>query len=40
MVKLLQRFKTVENGDPGMKEPVIQSNLTLAHGDGVNIRLY
>ncbi|KAJ0422640.1 cytochrome P450 [Aspergillus carlsbadensis] len=40
MVKLLQRFKTIENGDPGMKEPVIQSNLTMAHGDGVNIRLY
>jgi hypothetical protein len=40
MVKLMQRFTTVENGDPGMKEPIIQSNLTLAHGDGVMVRLY
>ncbi|KAL2866907.1 cytochrome P450 [Aspergillus lucknowensis] len=40
MVKLLQRFTTVENGDPGIKEPIIVSTLTLSHGDGVNVRLY
>ncbi|KAL3462710.1 cytochrome P450 [Aspergillus heterothallicus] len=40
MVKLLMRYKTVENADPWMKAPIIQSNLTMAHGDGVNIRLY
>ncbi|KAL4867624.1 hypothetical protein BDV12DRAFT_171037 [Aspergillus spectabilis] len=39
MVKLMQRFSKLENGDPGAEVPIIQSNLTLAHGDGVKVRL-
>ncbi|KAI9372755.1 cytochrome P450 [Aspergillus egyptiacus] len=40
IVKLMQRFTTLENGDPSLKEPIIASNLTMAHGSGVMIRLY
>ncbi|PYI12009.1 cytochrome P450 [Aspergillus sclerotiicarbonarius CBS 121057] len=40
LVKLLQRFDRIENADPDLVEPIIQSNLTLAHDRGVNIRLY
>jgi hypothetical protein len=40
MVKLMQRFSKLENGDPGVEVPIIQSNLTLAHGDGVKVRLF
>ncbi|RAK96990.1 cytochrome P450 [Aspergillus ibericus CBS 121593] len=40
LVKLLQRFDRIENADPDLVEPVIQSSLTLSHDRGVNIRLY
>ncbi|KAL2832481.1 cytochrome P450 [Aspergillus cavernicola] len=40
MVKLMQRFTTVENGDPGLKGPIVDSKLTMVHGDGVKVRLY
>ncbi|OJJ76856.1 hypothetical protein ASPBRDRAFT_114633 [Aspergillus brasiliensis CBS 101740] len=40
MVKLLQRFNRIENADPGMVEPIINSSLTLSHDRGVHIRLF
>ncbi|KAL3474244.1 cytochrome P450 [Aspergillus californicus] len=40
MVKLMQRFTTLENGDPGLTAPIIASSLTMAHGGGVMVRLY
>lgn len=40
LVKLLQRFERIENADPDLVEPIIQSSLTLSHDRGVNIRLY
>lgn len=40
IVKLLQRFDRIENGDPDLIEPIQQTNLTLAHDRGVYIRLY
>ncbi|KAG2416578.1 cytochrome P450 52A12 [Aspergillus terreus] len=40
LVKLLQHFDTLENADPTLLRPVIQSNLTMSHETGVNVRLY
>ncbi|KAL4918697.1 cytochrome P450 [Aspergillus aurantiobrunneus] len=41
MVRLIQRFSSVENGEPDLEKPVILSNLTMSHGaEGVKIRLY
>ncbi|EAW13417.1 cytochrome P450 [Aspergillus clavatus NRRL 1] len=40
VVKLLQRFDTIENADPGLLVPIQLSNLTMSHDTGVNIRLY
>lgn len=39
-MKLLQHFDTLENADPTLLRPVIQSNLTMSHETGVNVRLY
>ncbi|KAE8355085.1 cytochrome P450 [Aspergillus coremiiformis] len=40
LVKLIQRFNTLECADPELKQPKILSTLTLSHDRGVNIRLY
>lgn len=40
MVKLMQRFSTIENGAPEIEQPIIKSNLTVSHGQGVKVRLY
>ncbi|KAL4804012.1 cytochrome P450 [Aspergillus unguis] len=40
MVKLLQRFSTVENGEPERQQPLIRSTLTMCHADGVRVRLH
>lgn len=40
MVKLLQRYNRIENADPDMVEPIINSSLTLSHDRGVHIRLF
>lgn len=40
LVKLLQHFDTLENADPTLVRPAIQSNLTMSHEQGVKIRLY
>lgn len=40
LVKLVQRFDTLENADPTLVRPAIQSNLTMSHEQGVKIRLY
>ncbi|KAL4875466.1 cytochrome P450 [Aspergillus karnatakaensis] len=40
IVRLLMRFEKLENGEPEVESPRIQSNLTLAHGgNGVVVRL-
>ncbi|QKX60538.1 uncharacterized protein TRUGW13939_07683 [Talaromyces rugulosus] len=41
VAKLLQRFDVLENADPNpTKEPVLLTNLTLSHADGVFVKLY
>ncbi|KAL6238504.1 hypothetical protein BDW75DRAFT_201469 [Aspergillus navahoensis] len=40
MVRLMQRFSTVENGEPGLEQPLIRATLTMSHEKGVKIRLY
>ncbi|KAL4787648.1 cytochrome P450 [Aspergillus varians] len=40
IVRLMQRFSTIENGEPGREFPIMRSNLTMSHGEGVAIRLY
>ncbi|KAL4942103.1 hypothetical protein BDV06DRAFT_170246 [Aspergillus oleicola] len=40
LVRLMQRFNRVDNGDPSLKLPVIRSNLTTFHAEGVKVRLY
>lgn len=42
IVKLLQRFDTLENADPGPypgSQPVMDHSLTMAHWNGVHVRL-
>ncbi|KAE8385776.1 cytochrome P450 [Aspergillus alliaceus] len=39
LVKLIQRFDTLECADPELKQPVILSALTLSHDRGVKVRL-
>lgn len=39
-VKLLQTFQALENADPRTGEPLINTNLTMAHENGVHIRLF
>ncbi|RDW67220.1 cytochrome P450 [Aspergillus mulundensis] len=40
IVRLMQRFSKIENGEPDRDQPLIRANLTMSHGDGVKIRLY
>jgi hypothetical protein len=40
MVRLMQRFSKVENGEPGLEEPLIRATLTMSHEKGVKVRLY
>ncbi|KAF9884392.1 Protein kinase alk2 [Aspergillus nanangensis] len=40
LVRLIQHFDRLENADPTLVQPAIQSNLTMSHDAGVNIRLY
>ncbi|KAL4976053.1 cytochrome P450 [Aspergillus desertorum] len=40
MVRLMQRFSTIENGQPGLEQPLIRATLTMSHEKGVNVRLY
>lgn len=40
LVKLIQRFDTLECADPELKQPAILSTLTMSHDRGVKIRLY
>ena len=43
MVKILQKFETLENADESQgddADPELTSNLTLAHARGVWIKLY
>ncbi|KAB8079609.1 cytochrome P450 [Aspergillus leporis] len=40
LVKLIQRFDTLECADPELTQPSILSTLTLSHDKGVNVRLY
>jgi hypothetical protein len=43
IVKLLQRFDTLENADTGPDlgtHPVMNHALTMAHENGVHVRLY
>lgn len=43
VVKLLQRFDTLENADEGPDldtRPVMNHTLTMAHANGVRVRLY
>ncbi|KAL1999931.1 hypothetical protein VTN02DRAFT_3787 [Thermoascus thermophilus] len=43
IVKLLQRFDTLENADPGPypgSQPVLDHSLTMTHWNGVHVRLY
>jgi len=39
-VKLLQNFDTIENADPRVGEPLINTNVTMSHENGVHIRLF
>lgn len=43
LVRLLQHFDTVENGDDVLgdnEDPILEANLTLSHVRGVWVRLY
>jgi hypothetical protein len=41
VVRLLQRFDTLENADPHPRqEPIKRSNLTMMHDLGVPVKLY
>ncbi|KAL4735420.1 cytochrome P450 [Aspergillus similis] len=40
IVRLMQRFSTVENGEPDLEEPLIRATLTMSHENGVKVRLY
>lgn len=40
LVKLMQRFDTLENADPHAGDPVLVSSLTMSHDRGVLVRLY
>ncbi|KAL4932363.1 cytochrome P450 [Aspergillus undulatus] len=40
IVRLMQRFSKIDNGDPGLKQPLIKSNLTMSHAQGVKVQLY
>lgn len=38
-VKLLQTFENIENADPRLGDPLINTNVTMSHENGVHIRL-
>lgn len=40
LVRLLQKFDTLENAQPELIEPAIKFSLTISHEEGVRIRLY
>ncbi|KAL4902735.1 hypothetical protein BDW74DRAFT_157474 [Aspergillus multicolor] len=40
IVRLMQHFLRIENGEPSREQPLIRANLTMSHGEGVKIRLY
>ena len=40
LVRLLQKFERIENAQPELTDLKLKINLTIAHGDGVKVRLY
>ena len=40
IVKLLQTFDSIQNADPRVGEPLINTNLTMTHENGVHIKLF
>jgi hypothetical protein len=40
LVRLLQKFDSVENAQPEIIDPRVKSALTVSHADGVRVRLF